>query len=149
MTETDNTLPRVLFLCTHNAARSQMAEAFLRHYADDRFEVLSAGLAPTQVHPLTCQVLAETGLDPSGLCAKGLNDFLGKVHIHYAIIVCDQVEEHCPHLYPFALQTLYWPFDDPTQAEGSKEDQLHRFRTVRDQIAHRVRAWLFALEDRA
>jgi arsenate reductase len=126
-----------------------MAEAFLRHYAGDRFEVLSAGLAPTQVHPLTRQVLAETGLDPSGLQAKGLNDFLGKVHIQYAIIVCDQAEEHCPHLYPFALQTLYWPFDDPTQAEGSREYQLHIFRTVRDQIAHRVRAWLFALEDRA
>jgi arsenate reductase len=148
MTETDTT-PRVLFLCTHNAARSQMAEAFLRHYAADRFEVLSAGLAPTQVHPLTRQVLTETGLDPSGLRAKGLNDFLGRVHIQYAIIVCDYGEEHCPHLYPFALQTLYWPFDDPTQAQGSKEEQLRRFRAVRDQIAHRVRAWLFTLEDSA
>ena len=77
MTETDST-PRVLFLCTHNAARSQMAEAFLRHYAGDRFEVLSAGLAPTQVHPLTRHVLTETGLDPSALCAKGLDAFLGQ-----------------------------------------------------------------------
>jgi arsenate reductase len=106
MTETDTT-PRVLFLCTHNAARSQMAEAFLHHYAGDRFEVLSAGLVPTQVHPLTRQVLTETGLDPSRLRAKGLKDVLGRVRIHYAIIVCDQAEEDCPHLYPFALQTLY------------------------------------------
>jgi arsenate reductase len=97
MTETD-IKPRVLFLCTHNAARSQMAEAFLRHYAGDRFEVLSAGLAPTQVHPLTREVLTETDLDPSGLRAKGINDFLGGVSIHYAIIVCDQAEEHCPRL---------------------------------------------------
>ena len=146
MTETD-TKPRVLFLCTHNAARSQMAEAFLRHYAADRFEVLSAGLAPTQVHPLTRQVLTETGLDPSGLRAKGLNDVLGRVRIHYAIIVCDQAEEDCPRLYPFALQTLYWPFDDPTTAEGSREECLRIFRTVRDHIAHRVRAWLFTLEE--
>jgi arsenate reductase len=147
MTEPNST-PRVLFLCTHNAARSQMAEAFLRHYAGDRFEALSAGLAPTQVHPLTCHVLRETGLDPSALCAKDLTTFLGKVHIHTAIIVCDQTEAHCPRLYPFALQTLYWPFDDPTQAAGSTEDRLRMFRTVRDQIAHRVRVWLFTLEDR-
>ena len=87
MTEAD-TKSRVLFLCTHNAARSQMAEAFLHHYAGDRFEVLSAGLVPTQVHPLTRQVLTETGLDPSGLRAKGLNDFLGRVSIqlcHYRV----------------------------------------------------------------
>jgi arsenate reductase len=146
MTETD-IKPRVLFLCTHNAARSQMAEAFLRHYAGDRFEVLSAGLAPTQVHPLTREVLTETDLDPSGLRAKGINDFLGGVSIHYAIIVCDQAEEHCPRLYPFALQTLYWPFDDPTQAAGSREECLRTFRNVRDQIAHRVRAWLDTLEE--
>ena len=148
MTETDTT-PRVLFLCMHNAARSQMAEAFLHHYAGDRFEVLSAGLVPTQVHPLTRQVLTETGLDPSRLRAKGLKDVLGRVRIHYAIIVCDQAEEDCPHLYPFAFQTLYWPFDDPAQAEGSKEERLRIFRAVRDQIAYRVRAWLFALEDSA
>ena len=148
MAEADTT-SRVLFLCTHNAARSQMAEAFLRHYAGDRFEVFSAGLAPTEVHPLTRQVLTETGLDPSRLRAKGLHDFLGRVSIQYAIIVCDQVEEHCPRLYPFALHTLYWPFDDPTEAAGSTKEQLRVFRTVRDQIAHRVRAWLFTLEDSA
>jgi arsenate reductase len=148
MTETGSK-PRVLFLCTHNAARSQIAEAFLHHYAGDRFEVLSAGLTPTQVHPLTREVLTETGLDPSTLCAKGLDAFLGKVRIHYAIIVCDEGEVHCPRLYPFALQTLYWPFDDPTQAQGAKEERLRCFRTIRDQIAHRVRAWLDTLEDSA
>jgi arsenate reductase (thioredoxin) len=141
-----DTKPRVLFVCTHNAARSQMAEALLRHYAGDRFEVLSAGATPTTVHPLTRQVLTDIGLDPSGLYAKNLDDFFAKVSIAYAIIVCDQAEELCPRLYPFALQTLHWPFEDPTQAEGSTTERLRAFRTVRDQIDHRLRAWLETIE---
>jgi arsenate reductase (thioredoxin) len=141
------TKPRVLFVCTHNAARSQMAEALLRHYAGERFEVLSAGIAPTEVHPLTRQVLTDIGLDPSGLYAKNLDDFFARVSITYAIIVCDQAEDDCPRLYPFALQTLHWPFDDPTQAEGSTAERLHVFRTVRDQIERRLRTWLETLED--
>jgi arsenate reductase (thioredoxin) len=140
------TKPRVLFVCTHNAARSQMAEVLLRHYAGERFEVLSAGHSPTEVHPLTRQALADIGLDSSGLQAKGLDLFFAKVSIAYAIIVCEQVEDDCPRLYPFALNTLYWPFDDPTEAEGSTAERLHAFRTVRDQIASRVRAWLQELE---
>jgi arsenate reductase (thioredoxin) len=140
------TKPRVLFVCTHNAARSQMAEALLRHHAGERFEVLSAGVAPTEVHPLTRQVLTDIDLDPSGLYAKNLDDFFAKVSIAYAIIVCDQAEELCPRLYPFALQTLHWPFDDPTQAEGSTAERLHPFRTVRDQIDRRLHAWLETLE---
>jgi arsenate reductase (thioredoxin) len=140
------TKPRVLFVCTHNAARSQMAEALLRHYAGERFEVLSAGEAPTEVHPLTRRVLTDIGLDPSGLHAKSLDDFFAKVSIAYAIIVCDQAEDDCPRLYPFALNTLYWPFDDPTQVEGSTAERLQAFRTVRDQIQHRVWAWIETLE---
>jgi arsenate reductase len=138
--------PRVLFVCTHNAARSQMAEVLLRHAAGERFDVLSAGHSPTEVHPLTRQVLADIGLDSSGLHAKGLDLFLAKVSIAYAIIVCDRAEDDCPRLYPFALQTLYWPFDDPTQAEGSMAERLHAFRTVRDQIQRRIEQWLDALE---
>jgi arsenate reductase len=136
------TKSRVLFVCTHNAARSQMAEVLLRHYAGERFEVLSAGARPTEVHPLTRQVLADIGLDPRGLYAKPLDDFFAKVSIAYAIIVCDQAEDGCPRLYPFALQTLHWPFEDPTQAEGSTAERLYAFRTVRDQIDRRLRAWL-------
>jgi arsenate reductase len=98
---------------------------------------------------MTCQVLTETGLDPSGLRAKGLNDFLGRVRMQYAIIVCEQAEKHCPRLYPLALQTLSWPFADPTQAQGSTEERLRQFRAIRDQIAHRVRAWCLALEEQA
>ena len=132
---------RVLFLCTHNAARSQMAEALLRHYAGSRFEVSSAGLAPTAVHAFTRKALEEIGVDAQALQAKSLSEFLGKVRFHYAIIVCEPTEEHCPHLYPFALQTLYWPFDDPVQADPSVEG-LHKFREVRDQIATQIRDWL-------
>jgi arsenate reductase len=140
------TKPRVLFVCTHNAARSQMAEALLRRYAGERFEVLSAGYAPTEVHPLTRQVLADIGVDASGLHAKSLDRFLAKVSIAYAIIVCDQGEDGCPRLYPFALNTLYWPFEDPTDAEGSMAERFHAFRTVRDQIDRRLQAWLAELE---
>ena len=87
------TTPRVLFVCTHNAAHSQMAEVLLRHYAGERFDVLSAGHSPTEVHPLTRHVLADIGLDSSGLHAEGLDRFFAKVSIAYAIIVCDQVEK--------------------------------------------------------
>jgi arsenate reductase len=140
------TKPRVLFVCTHNAARSQMAEALLRHYAGERFEVLSAGKAPTEVHPLTRQVLTDIGLDTRELQAKSLDLFFAKVSITYAIIVCDQAEDDCPRLYPFALNTFYWPFDDPTQTEGSAEVRLRTFRRVLDQIDRRVRDWLETLE---
>jgi arsenate reductase (thioredoxin) len=136
------TKPRVLFLCTHNAARSQIAEALLRHYAGDRFEVCSAGLEPTEVHPFTSRVLSEIGLDPSGLRAKDLEEFLGRVSVQYAIIVCDKAQPNCPRTYPFALQTLDWPFEDPTQSKGSKEERLRAFRQMRDRIDARLRAWL-------
>ena len=78
--------------------------------------------------------------------AKHLDDFFAKVSIAYAIIVCEPAEDGCPRLYPFALQTLHWPFEDPTQAEGSTAERLHAFRTVRDQIDRRLRAWLETLE---
>jgi arsenate reductase len=138
--------PRVLFVCTHNAARSRMAEALLRHYEGERFEVLSARVAPTEVQALTRQVLTDIGLDPSGLYAKSLDDFFARVSIAYAIIVCDQGEDGCPRLFPFALQTVHGPIDDPTQTEGSTVERLRTFRTVRDQIERRIRAWLDTLE---
>ncbi len=134
--------PCVLFVCTHNAARSQMAEALLRHKAGHRFDVASAGLEPTEVHPLTREVLGEVGLDPSGLHAKGTREFLGRRSVRYAIIVCRRDEEKCPRVFPFAIQTVYWPFDDPVTPQGSPELQLAKFRRVRDEIATRVGQWL-------
>ena len=87
---------RVLFLCTGNSARSQMAEALLRKMAGDRFEVHSAGLDPSVIHPMTIQVLQEIGIDASGQYAKPLTTYLGKVHFSYLITVCSKAEQRCP-----------------------------------------------------
>ena len=133
--------PRVLFLCTGNSARSQMAEAFLRQYVGDRFEVYSAGLEPKGIHPLTRQVLAEVGLDISGQTSKDLGQFLGQVHFGYLITVCSNAEARCP-VFPGMGFRLHWPFDDPAASTGSAVAQLAGFRRVRDEIAARIQAWL-------
>ena len=118
-----------------------MAEALLRHLAGDRFDAYSAGLEPTAVHALTRQVLAEVGLNSSALQAKDIKGLLGRVAITYAIVVCEQAEQMCPRLYPFALQVVHWPFDDPA-LPAAPEVQLAAFRRVRDEISARMRAWL-------
>ena len=134
--------PLVLFICTHNAARSQMAEALLRHRAADRFEVASAGLDPTDVHPLTRRVLGEIGIDASPLRAKSTREFLGRAPVRYAIIVCGENEENCARLFPFSTQTLRWTFDEPSTPERAPELELANFRRVRDEIRARLDAWL-------
>jgi arsenate reductase len=138
--------PCVLFVCTHNAARSQMAEVLLRHRASGRFRACSAGFEPTEVHPLTRQVLEECGLDAAGLHSKPTREFLGRVAVRYAIIVCEEAEPKCPRIFPFAANTLYWRFEDPAAADGLSADmQLARFRRVRDDIDARIAAWLTEL----
>ena len=140
--------PAVLFLCSHNSARSQMAEALLRREAPERFDIYSGGLRPQEIHPLTLRVLEEVGIDTSGLHSKDLGSFLGKVAIHHAVIVCEVAHADCPRLHPFALQQLYWPFPDPVSVEGTEEERLAAFREVRDAIAERIRQWLAELPDR-
>lgn len=134
--------PVVLFLCTGNSARSQMAEAILRAKAGERFEAASSGLDPKGVNPLTLRVLSEAGIDASGLYSKSSGDFLGKVAVRYAVIVCEKANQHCPRIYPFAAQTLYWPFEDPAAAEGTEDERLEKFREVRDLVAARIDEWL-------
>ncbi len=135
--------PRVLFLCTGNSARSQMAEALLRHHAGDRFEACSAGMQPKDfVNPFTLRVLNEIGIDTSTLHPKHTREFLGKASVVYAIPVCNRAEEACPRLFPFALHTLNWPIDDPAAAIGTDEERLNVFRTTRDTIDARVRQFL-------
>lgn len=134
--------PIVLFLCTGNSARSLMAEAILRARAGDRFDVRSAGMVPRGVHPCTIEVLREVGIDTTPLYSKPSSEFLGKVPVRIAIIVCENAQQSCPRIYPFAAQTLYWPFDDPAAFKGSPAAQLEKFRAVRDQIAARIDAWL-------
>ena len=132
---------RVLFLCTGNSARSQMAEAFLRKYASDRFEVYSAGLEPKGIHPYTRQVLEEIGIDISGQSSKDLSLFLGKEHFGYLITVCANAERRCP-IFPGISTRLHWPFDDPAAIEGSEAERLAAFRRVRDEISAKVQEWL-------
>lgn len=132
---------RVLFLCTGNSARSQMAEALLRKLASDRFEVHSAGLEPTFIHPMTVRVLEEIGIDTSDQYAKPLTEYLGKVHFGYLITVCSKAEKRCP-IFPGVGQRLHWPFDDPAAFEGSEEEKLTFFRTIRDQIQTEIQKWL-------
>ena len=134
--------PAVLFLCNHNAARSQMAEALLRRHADHRFEVFSAGLQPTEVHPLTRHVLTEVGIDPSELHAKGVQEFMGRVRVRHAIVLCEEMEPACPRVFPFALETLRWPFEDPARAEGGPDLQLARFRRALRDIEICIQTWL-------
>lgn len=134
--------PIVLFLCTGNSARSQMAEALLRKYGDDRFEVHSAGLNPTGINPLTIQVMNEVGIDMDGYRSKSVNEYLGKLAANYVIFVCEQAEKSCPRVWPFSLRSLCWPFDDPAACEGNEETKLQRFRDVRDQIENRIKGWL-------
>ena len=135
--------PQVLFLCTHNTARSQMAEALLRRHAGDRFEVYSAGYEPTDINPFTRQVMAEVGLDLGGQYAKGVKEYLGKINFAYVIIVCDRAEKTCPTAFPsISRQRLFWPFEDPVAFKGTDEEKLAKFREIRDQIDQRIRQWL-------
>jgi arsenate reductase (thioredoxin) len=134
--------PLVLFVCTGNSARSQMAEAYLRKYAGDRYEAASAGLEPSRVHPLTTQVMNEVGVDISGQYSKRVAEFLGQVPVHTVVTVCDRAEARCPTIWPGATQRLSWSFDDPAACRGSDEERLEKFREVRDQIEERIKQWL-------
>lgn len=133
---------RVLFLCTGNSARSQMAEAFLRKYAGEHFEAHSAGLEPRGINPLTVKVMEEAGFDMSGHRSKGVDDYLGKVHFQFLITLCDDAEKNCPTVWPGVNQRLHWSFEDPAKSEGTDEEKLAKFRQVRALISARVKTWL-------
>jgi arsenate reductase len=128
--------PKILFLCTGNSCRSQMAEGFLRYLAGDRFEACSAGIHPTTVNPMAIEVMAEIGIDISGHRSKSAAEYLGK-HFPYVITVCNHARERCP-IFPGPAQRLHWGFDDPAEARGSREARLAVFRRVRDQIRAKV-----------
>jgi arsenate reductase (thioredoxin) len=134
--------PCILFLCTHNAARSQIGEALLRKHAGSRYRACSAGLKPTEVHPMTKRVLEEVGVDTSALRSKNVKELLGRASVKTAIVVCAQAAESCPRVFPSALQILQWPMDDPAQIQGSEELQLAAFRRTRDEMDARLREWL-------
>ena len=131
---------RVLFLCTHNSARSQMAEGLLRYLAGDRFEAMSAGTEATHVRPLAIRAMEEIGIDISGQESKTLDRYLQEP-FDSVITVCDDANEACP-FFPGAQSRLHWSFEDPSKAEGSEEERLEAFRRVRDGIRDRVQAEL-------
>ncbi len=132
--------PRVLFLCTHNSARSQMAEGFLRAMAGDRFEAGSAGTEKTSVNPLAIRAMAELGIDLGGHASKLYEDVASESW-DYLITVCDDANERCPWV-PGSVQRLHWSFPDPSRATGTEEERLAVFRRVRDQIEERLTDWL-------
>ena len=135
---------KVLFLCTQNSARSQMAEGFLRSLAGDRFDVYSAGIDPTnEVHPCAVEAMSEVGIDISEQYPKGLSTYLGKMGFNYLIIVCARAEERCPKTFPGVGTRFSWIFEDPRRDEEIPYDtMLERFRLVRDQTELKIRDWL-------
>lgn len=128
--------PKVLFLCTGNSARSQMAEGYLRHAAGDRFEAISAGIQPKGLHPLAVQAMREIGIDISTQVSKDVITLLGQ-HIPYVVTVCDKAKERCP-IFPSTWEFLHWSFEDPAGALGSQDERLAVFRRVRDEIIAKI-----------
>ena len=127
---------RVLFLCTGNSCRSQMAEGFLREFAGDEFEAASAGTSPTRVNPMAVRVMAEVAIDIASQRSKSVEEMTGR-QFDYVITVCDNAREACP-VFPAAARQLHWSFDDPAEATGTEEARVSVFRRVRDAISERL-----------
>jgi arsenate reductase len=132
---------KILFLCTGNSCRSQMAEAFLRKYSTDQFEVYSAGLEPKPIHPLTYQVMQEVGNNLSGHTSKRITD-LPLREFDTLITVCDDADKNCPVGLVPSRDRLHWSFEDPAIFPGSEEERLDKFREVRDLIEKKVLDWV-------
>lgn len=135
----------VLFLCTGNSARSQMAEGLLREMAGDRFEAMSAGLEPREeVHPLAVEAMREIGIDIGFQKPKAVDVYLGRVHVHHLIVVCNKAQATCPRVWPGLADgnRHYWPVDDPAEATGGKDAELAAFRSVRDELQQKLRDWI-------
>ena len=135
---------RILFICTHNSARSQIAEGLLRYLGGEQFEAYSAGTEATQVRPLAIRIMAEQGIDISQQQSKTLERYLNEP-FDEAITVCDTAAEACP-IFPGAAHRRHWSFPDPSQATGSEEEQLAVYRRVRDAIRARIEAELLKTE---
>ncbi len=134
------TKKRVLFLCTGNSARSQMAEGILRHLAGDRFEVFSAGTHPKGIHPKSVQMMNEIGIDIGGQSSKDVSTFAGQ-QFDYVITVCDRAKQNCP-IFPGA-EPIHWGFDDPAEATAEPQQTI-MFRRVREELFARIRLFLTA-----
>ncbi len=131
---------RVLFVCTGNSCRSQMAEGWLSYLAGDRFAAASAGTKPGGLNETAVQVMAERGIDISGQRSKSVNEFVQQ-SFDYVITVCDNAKESCP-VFPGGSHRLHWGFADPAAAQGTNDERLAVFRNVRDEIEQRIRRLL-------
>ena len=138
---TDKKKMNVLFLCTGNSCRSQMAEGWLRKLAGERFEVYSAGLEPHGINPYTITVMEELGIDMNDHSSDHLDKYKGEIDFDFLITVCGNADERCPY-FPGMGTRLHWPFEDPAAFVGPEDETLAAFRTVRDQIKEKIQAWL-------
>lgn len=134
--------PFVLFVCSRNSARSQMAEGLLRHLAGDSVEVGSAGVEPGTLSPFAVQALAERGIDISAQRAKSIREYLGRVLVDHLIIVCDAAAQSCPAVWPNMRERHNWPFPDPAAVDGTDAQKLAAFREVRDALESHLTTWL-------
>jgi arsenate reductase len=135
---------RVLFLCTGNSARSQMAEAILRRLAGSKYDVFSAGTCPKGIHPRTIEVLDEVGIDVRQQSSKNVLKFADQ-QFDYVITVCDRARQECP-IFPGSVP-IHWGFDDPAEVQGDSDRQLAAFRNVRDEILRRLRLFVESNRD--
>jgi len=135
---------RVLFLCTHNSARSQMAEALLRHLGQDRVDAYSAGTEATRVHPLAVAAMSEKGLDIGGQRSKHMDEFSGQA-FDYVVTVCDNAREVCP-VFPGAPERIHWSIADPAAVQGDEDTRLRAFRIASDELMTRIRYLLVLIE---
>ncbi|MEQ8819436.1 MAG: arsenate reductase ArsC [Sumerlaeia bacterium] len=137
----------ILVLCTGNSCRSQMAEAFIRRLAGERFEVFSAGLEPApEIHPLALRVMDEIGEIMEGQHPKSVKTYLGRMGFRYVVFVCADAENSCPRIFPGVLNFVNLTVDDPAKAEGTQEERLEVFRRVRDELHDKIERWVGTLD---
>jgi arsenate reductase len=132
---------KVLFLCTGNSVRSQMAEALLKKHGGDRYDAYSAGTEPKGINPYTERVMKEIGMNVSSQYSKHVKEYIGKMHFAYVITLCDEAEKSCPAIFPGIGQILHWSFEDPAAFVGPDDERLAKFREVRDRIEQKIKEW--------
>ncbi|TFF99121.1 MAG: arsenate reductase ArsC [Promethearchaeota archaeon] len=133
--------PNVIFLCTHNQARSQIAEAYLRNYGGENFNAFSAGFEKKEIHPFTKKVMKEKGIDLEKHYSKELKELMNEREFNIIVTVCSKAEELCPTL-PGMESHIFWDIEDPVAFKGTEEEILNKFREVRDNLEEKIKEWL-------
>lgn len=133
-------MKKIIFLCTGNSCRSQIAEGFMRNMAGDKFQVVSAGVEPTQVNPYAIKAMAEVDIDISSHKSKSVNEFLNQ-KFDYVITVCNHARQVCP-VFPGQHQDIHWDIEDPANFKGSEQDKIKFFRKIRDEIKEKCLEFL-------